>query len=178
MRKLFPSLLFLSLLTSSCATKEKHLPRDIASLQMSNGVEGIWFVQGSSTTRGPYNGDLELRKSNDGTYNAVRVITYINSFFDGLKVQEVWTGKAVAEGNALSVSYDLSQADFITRLGTATREPSDFKNKINILERFVRSEKGLTAQFADRKVSNYTEWLTERRNLEAKPLWINERVNL
>ncbi len=171
--------LFMSVLVfSSCATKEKYIPRDIASLQTNNGVEGIWFLQGTSSTRGPYNGELELRKNSDGTFNAIRIATYINYFYDGLKVQEVWTGKAVAEGNHITVSYDLKQADFITRLNNTSRENSDFRNDINIVERFTPSDKGLATQFTDRKVSNYTEWLTTRRNLEAQPLWVNERRNL
>ncbi|QDK36173.1 hypothetical protein [Bdellovibrio sp. NC01] len=171
--------LFLGVLVfSACSTKEKKLPRDIASLQMNNAVEGIWFLQGTSSSRGPYNGELELRKSSDGTYNVVRVVTYINYFYDGLKVQEVWTGKAVAEGNLLTVSYDLKQADFITKLGGQSRDVVEFKNTINVLERFAPSEKGLTTAFTDRKASNYTEWLTTRRDLEARPLWQDERRNI
>ncbi|WP_413559277.1 hypothetical protein [Bdellovibrio sp. HCB209] len=171
--------LFLSLsLFTSCATQEKQIPRDIASLQSSGAMEGIWFIQGTSSTRGPYNGELELRKSSDGTYDAIRIVTYINYFYDGLKVQEVWTGKAVAAGDTLVLSYDLRQGDFITKLGGDKRDPNEFKNPINVVTRFVATDKGLASQYSDKKVSNYTEWITTRRNLEARPLWINLRTNL
>ncbi|UYL10477.1 hypothetical protein B9G69_007790 [Bdellovibrio sp. SKB1291214] len=171
--------LFLSLtLFTSCATQEKQIPRDIASLQSSGAMEGIWFLQGTSSTRGPYNGELELRKSSDGTYDAIRIVTYINYFYDGLKVQEVWTGKAVAAGDTLVMSYDLRQGDFITKLGTDQRNSSDFTNPITVVTRFIATDKGLASQFSDKKFSNYTEWITTRRNLEAKPLWINLRTNV
>lgn len=171
--------LFLSVfLLNSCTHKEKQIPRDIASLQASGGMEGIWFLQGTSSTRGPYNGELELRRSNDGTFNVVRAITYINYFFDGLKVQEIWTGKAVATGDSVTITYDIRQGDFITRLGNQKRELSDFKNPIAVTSRFVASSAGLATQYSDKKVSSYSEWITTRRDLEAKPLWANERRNL
>ncbi|WII73884.1 hypothetical protein QJS83_08335 [Bdellovibrio sp. 22V] len=172
--------LFLSVfLLNSCTHTEKQIPRDIASIQATGrGMEGIWFLQGTSSTRGPYNGELELRKSNDGTYNVIRVITYINYFFDGLKVQEVWTGKAVATNDSVTISYDIRQGDFITKLGSEKRQPSDFRNPITVLSRFVVSPAGLASKFSDKKVSDYTEWITTRRDLEAKPLWTNERKNL
>lgn len=179
MRNLSFLFLFLSVLVfSSCATKTRQLPRDIASLQINNGVEGIWFLQGTSSARGPYNGELELYRAGDGTYHAIRVVTYINYFYEGLKVQEVWTGRAVAEGNFLTVSYDLKQADFVTHLNGASREPSEFRNNLNVIERFSPSDKGLTTTFTDRKASNYTEWLTTHRNLEGQHLWVNERENI
>ncbi|MFM6928233.1 MAG: hypothetical protein ACKOX6_07200 [Bdellovibrio sp.] len=130
-----------------------------------------------SSTRGPYNGELELRRSHDGTYNTTRVITYINYFYDGLKVQEVWTGKAIATGDTLTLSYDLHQGDFIKKLGTLKRDRNDFTHQINVIARFAVSSKGLASQFSDKKVSNYTEWITTRRDLDPKPLWLNQRSN-
>jgi|GEM_PF-656133 len=165
-------------LFNSCAHKEKQIPRDIASLQANGGMEGIWFLQGTSSTRGPYNGELELRRSNDGTFSVVRVITYINYFFEGLHVQEVWTGKAVAAADSLTISYDLQQADFITRLDNQKRDPNDFRHPLEITSRFAPSTTGLKAQFVDQKESNYSEWITTRRDLEAQPLWVNERRNI
>lgn len=179
--KILSSFLFLFLgfsLLSSCAHKEKQVPRDIASIQSIGGVEGIWFLQGTSSTRGPYNGELELRKSSDGTYNVIRMVTYINYFFDGLKVQEVWAGKAVATPDSITITYDIRQGDFITKLGTQKREPTDFRNPITIISRFTSSPAGLKTQYSDKKVSDYSEWITTKRNLEAQPLWMNERKNL
>lgn len=158
----------------SCSHKVKIVPRDIASLKAS-GVEGIWFLQGTSSARGPYNGELELRRSTDGTYDVVRIATYINSYFDGLKVQEVWTGKAVPTADTLLITYDLRQADFISRLDDKKREPSDFQNTISIMAPFIPEESGLRAQFADKKSSTYSEWITTRRDLEAQPLWKDHR---
>ncbi len=163
---------------TGCSSPEKKIPRDIASLQASGGMEGIWFVQGTSSTRGPYNGEIELRKSNDGTFSVVRIVTYINSFFDGLKVQEVWTGKAVATNDSLTISYDIKQADFIMRLGNLKRKATDFLAPVEVVSRFIPSNKGLATQFSDKNSSTYTEWLTTIRELEPEPLWINRRVNL
>lgn len=135
-------------------------------------------MQGSSSTRGPYNGELELRRASDGTYDVVRVITYINYFFDGLRVQEVWTGKAVPNHQAVVFSYDLRQADFIKSLGKTKREPSDFGNTINVIASFSASPAGLSSDFSDKKVSSYREWITTRRDLEPRPLWQNQRTSI
>lgn len=165
--------------SASCQHRpQKQVPRDIASLQANGGMEGIWFLQGTSSTRGPYNGELELRKAADGTYDVVRVATYINYFFDGLKVQEVWTGKAVATPDSLTISYDLRQGDFITRLGKHKRDQSDFANPVTVLSRYVGTPNGLSTSYSDKKVSSYKEWITTRRPLEAKPLWVNERQKI
>ncbi|MNJ90995.1 hypothetical protein D3C87_86380 [compost metagenome] len=168
------SLFFLGV--TACTHKEKIVPRDIASFQ-ATGVEGIWFLQGSSSTRGPYNGELELRKSSDGTYDVIRVATYINYYFDGLKVQEVWVGKAVPTDDSLTISYDLKQGDFITRLDKQKREEKDFRNPVTIVSQFAAKDSGLQAQFSDKRVSTYSEWITTKRNLEAKPLWKDLRQN-
>jgi hypothetical protein len=165
-------------LSASCIHKSPNTVRDIASLQAPNGLEGIWFLQGTSSVRGPYNGELELRKSSDGTYDAVRIITYINHYFKGYKVQEVWTGKAVLDQNALTVSYNLKGADYVTQLGALKRTPEDFKGYLNVLAQFANGDKGLASNFSDRKSTSYMEWITTRRDLEAKPLWKDERHNL
>lgn len=161
-----------------CAHPEKKIPRDIASLQADGGMEGIWFVQGTSSKRGPYNGEIELRKSHDGTFSVIRVVTYINSFFDGLKIQEVWTGQGVATNDSLTVSYELRQADFITRLNEEKRSAHDFSTPVIINTRFIPSVNGLTTQFSDKKNLSYTEWLTTKRDLETKPLWTNQRQKI
>lgn len=163
---------------TSCAQFSSKTSREIASLQTPANLEGIWFLQGTHNARGPYNGELELRLTPDGTYNVVRLITYINYYYEGFKVQEIWTGKAVADSKSLTVSYTIKQADYITRLGSAKRNPSDFKTNLNILEHFTDAEKGLTAQFNTRDNSIYSEWITTRRDLQAAPLWVDQRTKL
>ncbi len=171
--------LFLFLIIfSSCAQNEKKVVRDIASLQAAGGVEGIWFLQGTSSVLGPYNGELELRRSYDGTYEVVRIVTYINYFYDGLKVQEVWTGKAVPNHNSIVITYDLQQAGFITQLGSVKRNPSEFNNPITVNVLFKESSRGLAAQFDDGKSSKYSEWLTTQRKLYEQPLWVDQKKYL
>jgi hypothetical protein len=162
-------------LLSCSSSKVKTIPRDVASLQSNGSMEGIWFLQGTNTTKGPYNGELELRRGRDGTYDAIRVITYINYYFDGLKVQEVWTGKALPTEDNLTITYDLKQAEFISRLDKKKRQATDFTNPISIISRYSSSENGLKSEFADRKEASYSEWITTRRDLESQPLWVNRR---
>lgn len=169
------SLTLFTIFISSCASQGKLPAREIASLEINKDLEGIWFVQGSNTVRGPYNGEIEIRKASDGSYNAVRVVAYINTFYDRLKVQEVWTGKAALEGNSLVLKYSLKRADYITQLDSQKRAPDDFKVASNVIEVLSPTEKGLSGRFYDGKFSFYTEWLTTRRQLEAKPLWSNEK---
>lgn len=163
---------------TSCAQFSSKTSRQIASLQTPANLEGIWFLQGTNSARGPYNGEIELRRAQDGTYDVVRAITYINYYYEGFKVQEIWTGRAVADAKSLTVSYTLKQADYITRLGTQKRDPADFKTNLNILEHFTDSDKGLAAQVSDRGISTYSEWITTRRDLEAAPLWVDQRTKL
>lgn len=174
----FFSLTILSLILTSCAQFSAKTSREVASLQTPANLEGIWFLQGTNSQRGPYNGEIELRRTADGTYDVVRMVTYINYYYEGFKVQEVWTGKAVADSSSLTVSYTLKQADYITRLGNLRRDPKDFKSGLNILEHFTDSSKGLAAQFGVRDISTYSEWITTRRNLESEPLWADKRVKL
>lgn len=166
------------LLFTSCAQLSPKTTREIASLQAPRNLEGIWFLQGTNSLRGPYNGEIELRRANDGTYNVVRVITYIKYYYEGYKVQEIWTGKAVADTQSLTINYTLKQADYITRLGTLKRDPKDFKTSLSLMERYEDSDKGLTAHVNDRSVSTYSEWITTRRDLEAVPLWVDQRTKL
>lgn len=170
-------LLLLSLsIHLSCSHFRQPMERDVASIQAAGGWNGIWFVQGSNSVRGPYNGEIELRRTSDGTYDVVRIITYINFYFEGFKVQEVWTGKAASDDTALLISYNLKQADHIVRLGSLRRTPEEFKNNLNVLSRYTGNDKGLQTQFEDRKSSSYTELLTTRRPLEEKTLWKDERT--
>ncbi len=160
------------LTTLSCQHTPKVVIRDIASLKQSDEVEGIWFLQGTSSLRGPYNGELELRKSFDGTYNVVRMVTYINYFYDGLKVQEVWTGKAVANNDSILISYDLRQGDYIKKIGSEKRSIADSGKTINVVSDFRTNEQKIIAtEFSDIKDSKYQEWVSTRRELEPAPLW-------
>ena len=168
------SILFLS----ACAHPVKPVPRDIASLNEAGKVAGIWVLQGTSSTRGPYNGELELRPSHDGTFDVVRVVTYINYFYDGLRVQEVWTGKAVPDTDTLTLSYDLRQGEYITKLGETSKSARDLQTPLTVTMRFLPTPAGLAAQFSDMKVSEYSEWLTTSRPLDAQPLWKGESLTI
>lgn len=172
----FISLFFILFGLSSCSHKQRVVPRDIASLKQTDTVEGIWFLQGTSSIRGPYNGELEFRKSNDGTFDVVRIITYINYFYEGLKVQEVWTGKAVAADDSIVISYELIQADFISKLNDIRRDASQFTNKARVDLAFKPAKSGLATSFSDRKGSQYSEWMTTRRDIEKSISWKDKRV--
>lgn len=172
----FISLFFILLGAISCSHKQRLIPRDIASLKQTDTVEGIWFLQGTSNIRGPYNGELEFRKSNDGTFDVVRIVTYINYFYDGLKVQEVWTGKAVASDDSIVISYELAQADFISKLNDIRREDSQFTHRARVDMSFKTGKSGLATSFSDRKGSQYSEWMTTRRDIEKSVSWKDKRI--
>jgi hypothetical protein len=148
---------------------------------LKNGIEGIWSLQGTSSSLGPYSGKLELRKA-DGSYNAIRIITYLNKSFEGFKIQEVWTGQARMEEKTLTVRYNLPQGGFITQLNGKKRDELDFKTFARIEERFRPSEKGLSARFTDKNNSIYIELLTSPQKLEilplSIPLWRDRRIHL
>jgi hypothetical protein len=140
-------------------------------------MEGIWALQGTSSSMGPYSGELELRKVG-GVYNVIRKITYLNKAFDGLKVQEIWTGEARADEKALAIRYALKQGAFITKLNGKGRSASDFKNSASVEEYFIPFKNGLSAQFTDKNNSIHREFITPSRDLELSPLWVNRRTYL
>lgn len=171
-------LLFLSFISVSCSHKSKNIPRSIASLSRNDQLEGIWFLQGTSSVRGPYNGEIEFRKKQNGTYSVIRIATYINNFYEGLKVQEVWVGEAVADNDSIVVVYELKSADFITRLNNLKRQVSDFRSPKEVVSRFIVKTEGLTTEYSDKKSSIYKEWITTRRDLDANPLWAEQKYTL
>lgn len=169
-------LLFLgSVFFVSCAQKTKNIPRSIASLSKNDQLEGTWFLQGTSDMRGAYNGEIEFRKGTNGTYAVTRIATYINSFYEGLKVQEVWTGEAVADSDSIVVVYHLKSADFITRLNNNKRQVSDFRSPKEVVARFVVRSEGLKTEFSDKKFSHYNEWISTQRPLDTLPLWTENK---
>jgi UDP-galactopyranose mutase len=141
---------------SSCAHKESSNKfRGIASLKSAEELEGIWFLQGSNDSRGPYNGELELKRSDDGTYSVTRVVNYISYYYEGLRVQEVWVGKALPSEAGLVVTYGLNAKQSVNEF---------FK---------VAAKDNLEASFQDHQNSTYKEWISTKRKLEEKSLrWI------
>ncbi len=141
---------------SSCAHKE--LPnkfRGIASLKSPSELEGIWFLQGSHASRGPYNGELELKRTQDGTYSVTRVVNYISYYYEGLRVQEVWVGKALPSDSGLVITFGLN----------AEKSVNEFFK--------VDESDTLKAAFRDPQDEIYQEWISTKRNLEEKSLrWI------
>lgn len=140
--------------------------------------EGIWTLQGTHSQKGSYHGDLELRSSQAGSFDVVRLITYDSYTFSGYQVQEIWTGKALVTPTGLRVTYSLRQGDYITRLGNLSRDPADFKTNLIIQAHFNPTAQGPQARFSNQKISEYTEWTGTRRDLEAKPLWKDLRTKL
>lgn len=174
--------IFFVLIFGLCACAQKPTStgfRGIASLQNPADVEGIWDLQGSNASRGPYTGQMELRRSHDGTFSVIRVINYIRYYYQGLRVQEVWTGKAVPSQQNLVVTYDLKAADFVTSYESTKRSPEDFKKTVSINEFFNPTEKNtLESKFSDSTGSAYQEWIMSKKSLGDKPLWSDERANL
>lgn len=147
---------FIILLLGSCAHKE--LPnkfRGIASLNNPSELEGIWFLQGSHASRGPYNGELELKRTQDGTYSVTRVVNYISYYYEGLKVQEVWVGKALPSETGLVITFGLNSESSLNEF---------FK---------IGTDDTLKALFKDQKDEIYQEWISTKRPLEEKSLrWV------
>ncbi|WP_413291381.1 hypothetical protein [Bdellovibrio sp. HCB337] len=138
--------------------------------------EGIWSVHGTNSQKGGYQGELELRRNQDGSFNAVRIITYQAYSFMGYQVQEIWTGKASLDKNTLRVNYSLRQADYITRAGNHVRNPNDFKSNVTVQSVFVQGSQGPHAEFTNQKGATYSEQLGQARALQGQPLWKDLRT--
>jgi hypothetical protein len=140
---------------------------------------GIWQLQGTNSLKGAYQGELELRPNQDGSTDAIRLVTYQNYSFQGYQVQEIWTGKARENSAGLNLQFSLKKADHITRLGSLYRDPSDFKTKLDVQIQYVKSNNVLQSQFNDLETSVYTESLLGApRAIGAKPLWQDQRVKI
>lgn len=138
-----------------CSCAHHEMPnkfRGIASLQNRSELEGIWFLQGSNDARGPYNGELELRMASDGTYTATRVVNYISFYYEGLRVQEVWVGKALPGEAGIVITFSLN--------------PSQSVNEFYKLG----SKDNLEAVFQNQNATTYKEWITTRTSLDDKYL--------
>jgi len=141
-------------------------------------VSGIWQLQGHNSHKGAYQGELELRPNKDGSTDAIRLVTYQDYVYQGYQVQEIWTGKAKEDSSGLNLKFSLKKADYISRLGTVTRDPNDFKTKLDVQVKFEKSNSVLHSQFRDLENSVYNETLGVQRALGAKPLWQNQRVKI
>ncbi len=178
MRKVWGFILSCGLV--ACVHEDSMLKnRGLASLEGPRAAEGIWDLQGSNNPRGPYTGELELRRLSNGTYHAIRTINYISFYYQGLRVQEVWTGLAVPNKSGVVVTYDLATSDFITQLGTEKRTPEDLAGPLTLNEFFNLTDKNtFEAKFSDRREAIYHEWITTKRDLQSQPLWKSERSSI
>lgn len=141
-------------------------------------ITGLYSISGEHSEKGTYSGQLEIRLQANSEYSAIRVITFDNYEFEGLKVQEVWTGKVVSKSEIPMLQFNLKQADFVVRYKNQNRSEEDFKNRFQI-ETALKIEEGFAEiTFKDKYTGNYSEIITSREDLSQVLLWKDLRQKI
>lgn len=138
-------------------------------------VNRIYSLQGRHAARGAFHGDLELRVDSSGVLNATRVVTFDTDRYEGLKIQEVWTGtgRINSDGTA-DVRFELKQADVFQSVDGVQRSPEAFRTKLAVDYHVDLSTGSIATGNGDR-----TEALNgEVRSAGVEPLWVNKRQAL
>jgi len=143
--------------------------KDVAALQ------GLYKFTGQHATRGLYTGELELRMGVDHRLMAIKKITYDTYKYEGLTVEEIWTGTAQLSGSAVELQFALRQADYLSRVQNEKRTAEQFQNKLMIKQRLEIGADALTSKLSAEAEGDFTETYSERTELPAETLWKDER---
>jgi hypothetical protein len=132
---------------------------------------GLYNFYGEHSQYGAYKGLLELRPRADGAYDVIRVSTYENYTFEGLQIQEVWTGVGQFTDGAISLQFHIKQADFLSSANGLARTPEQFKSDLRVSVSYQND----LAVF-NLGEGRYQEKLSLQPSpLLAEPLWKNQR---
>lgn len=140
------------------------MPTDLASK--------IYKVEGKHFVFGKFQGELELRPRADGDMDAIRQITYDDYLYDGLKVQENWTGLARVVKNRLYVIFRLKQADVLSAADGKTRTDIQFQRTFSVPYRVLLT-KGTVHTLEPS--GETAEVLSDFRPAGAQPIWKDQR---
>lgn len=148
-----------------------------SSLSLAHDLDGVWFFEGSHSTRGAYSGELEIRSNGNGSFNVIRVLNYHNFTFKDLNVQEVWTGSGTLQTGLLTLNYDLKSADFITKYNNEKRRDEDFSNDVAIVSSIDIKDPHPKSEFqdGDHSLYLYKEEFYAKKPLNISPLWADRK---
>lgn len=143
-----------------------------AALSPSNRV---YSLQGNHSARGAFHGELELRVDGKGMLDATRVATFDQERYEGLKVQEVWTGHGyVNDDGSADVRFELKQADILLSVDGVSRARDLFGKKL-VVDYHVDLRSGAITVSSGDRVESLSG---EARSAGVEPLWVNKRRNL
>ncbi len=136
----------------------------------------IYNFVGESSIHGSYTSQLELRQEHS-KISAIKIISYEDFMFEGLKIEEVWTGEAILEGAQLKIEYDLKKADFLNTAEGESRTPEMFTTKEKIIQQLspLSSASTSTSTSFNRSEEYFHEKLVNSSDLQEFPLWQNLR---
>ena len=88
---------------------------------------GVWGISGTDAELGRGTGTLEIREAGDGSLAAIRLVQLEDIVHtDGWAVELAWTGTVVSDtANRATLTFALTRADFITRVGELVRTAAD-----------------------------------------------------
>src|ERR1035437_7255989 len=99
----------------------------------STGAQAaIYSLDGVHSKYGSYQGELELRPSDNGQVQVIRVVTDQNFLFEGFQVQEVWKGSGILQGNLLSAVFKIKQADLFNQVDNLKRTKEQFTEPVKL----------------------------------------------
>lgn len=131
----------------------------LSTQAIANSFNQDYLVKGQHSQHGSYSGRVQIRSLNSKQLLVTRVVDFDNLKFEGLNIQEVWQSQTPSITTNLNVTFNIKQADFMTRLGSINRSKEQFaqtkKITVNILD---QNEQKFT--FSDSNTQTYIEtWL-------------------
>lgn len=137
-------------------------------------LNGILTHFGNHPKYGSYSTQLELRPTPQaGVFDVIRVAEYGQLKFDGLRVQEVWTGRGQIVGQEIQIQYALKKANYLKSSFGITKSPEDFKTSVPYTQRILLNENRASVVSGEGVI--FRETLYGQGPLGAYPLWRNLR---
>lgn len=136
----------------------------------------IYSLDGVHSKYGSYLGELELRPGEDGQVQVIRVVTYQNFRFEGFRVQEVWKGSGILQGNFLSAVFEIKQADLFNQVDDLKRTREQFVEPVKLVYQMDLNQGTAQLNLPNGNLQEHTVGLAQAAGPE--PLWRDERLAL
>ena len=128
-------------------------------------------IQGTRSDLGAYQGVVQVRAKEQGGFEVVRVVTFEQFRFEGLRVQEVWSGEGEIRNGILQARFVLKRADLFNSVDGKSRRSEEFQQPLEISYSLSLDGKRSVLNFAQIQISEQVLGTSENSEV----LWKNER---
>lgn len=140
----------------------------------------VFRISGLDKDYGSYHGILQLKSCSGSNLDLIRLVEYDHFKFDGLSVQEVWTGKGnLDESGQLQAEFRLRKADLFSQVDSKFHSKDEFKETLNLHYAISELKNGAESVIisprkakdrliSDRLASRRSLWESKRQVLSGK----------